>query len=263
MEHYARMNGDVTPLGAEEAFYDRHGYMVLPKVVPTQLLEQLYTDLTDEFQRAQRAGELFTGGGMISGHLNCFPGVETRAVYHALETAGVIDLIKELSAAARRKPNVGCNFNLPASGFQNHHVDGYAAQPFMICNVAVVRTTAQNGAIELSPGSHKRAYKYWQFACARHPAVRIELDPGDVLLRPSTLWHRGMPNRSQHARPMLGFTWEDGGSHEADPFTIHGGRIRFLPNRYGQSLGGRARERAFATLPRLGGGYLFLRSLLR
>jgi hypothetical protein len=72
-----------------------------------------------------------------------------------------------------------------------------------------------------------------------------------------------MPNRSEQPRPMLGFTWEDGGSRADDPFGLHAGKIKFLPNRYTQNLAGRARERAFAKLPRLGGGYLFLRSLLR
>jgi ectoine hydroxylase-related dioxygenase (phytanoyl-CoA dioxygenase family) len=133
----------------------------------------------------------------------------------------------------------------------------------MIANVAMVRTTALNGATELSPGSHRRDYKYWKFVCARHPKVQVNMNPGDVLLRPSTLWHRGMPNRSQEIRPMLGFTWEDGGSQLEDPFSLHGGKIRFLPNRYGQGMAAQARERAFATLPRLGGSYLFLRSLLR
>jgi hypothetical protein len=250
------------PAAAAQAF-DRDGFAVLPQVVSPRLLEQLCSELTGEYWRAKQAGELFVGGGMISGHLNCFPGEQTRSVYDALERAGVFDLVRRLSAAAERMPNVGCNLNLPGSGFQNHHVDGYAATPFMIVNVAVVRTTSFNGAIQLSQGSHKRAYKYWQYVCARHPAKQITMNPGDVLIRPSTLWHRGMPNHSDQPRPMLGFTWEDGGSRLDDPFSAHEGKIKFLPNRYGQGLSGRARELAFAKLPRLGGSYLFFRSLLR
>lgn len=62
---------------------------------------------------------------------------------------------------------------------------------------------------------------------------------------------------------MLGFTWEDGGSTLADPYSAHGGAIRFLQNRYNTNLAGRVREFAFASLPALGSGYLFMRSLLR
>jgi hypothetical protein len=61
---------------------------------------------------------------------------------------------------------------------------------------------------------------------------------------------------------MLGFTWEEGGSQLSDPYTVHGGRMSFLPNRYSLDLGGRLRERAFAALPALGSCYLFARSML-
>ena len=77
------------------------------------------------------------------------------------------------------------------------------------------------------------------------------------------LWHRGMPNMSNAIRPMLAFTWENGGSDLADPYTAHGGKITLLTNRYAQNLSGRLSERAFASLPTLGKGYLFVRSVLR
>lgn len=242
--------------------FAEQGYLVLPQVVGAEPLARLCAALIAEFARAKRARELFSGGGMISGHLNCFPGAQSRFVYDALNAAGVFDLVRELTPQAVRLPNIGCNLNLPSSSAQNHHIDGYAAEPFMIVNVAVVKTTVFNGAIELSPGSHQHDYKYWQFVVARHPKQRVEMNAGDVLLRPSTLWHRGMPNRSRDIRPMLGFSWEDGGSRSDDPYSVHDGRIRFLSNRYSQNLSGRLREHAFATLPALGSGYLFLRSLL-
>ena len=239
------------------------GYLLLRRVVPMAPLEQLCQRLCAEFARAKNAGELFSGGGMISGHLNCFPGAGSRFVLDALVEAGVLDLVRALSPQAERLPNVGCNFNLPSSSAQNHHLDGYASQPFMIANVAAVTTSVSNGAMQLSAGSHKRDYKYWEFALARLPALQLELSPGDVLLRPSTHWHRGMPNRTRTPRPMLGFSWEEGGSPLGDPYSVHEGQIKFLPNRYGQSLSGQLRERAFASLPSLGAGYLFLRSLLQ
>lgn len=243
-------------------FFREHGYLVLPEIVPAELLERLSAELVAEFFRAKRAGELFSGGGMISGHLNCFPGAQSRAVFDALNEAGVFELVRRLCPRAVRLPNIGCNFNLPSSSAQNHHADGYASSPFPIVNVAAVKTTLQNGAIQLSPGTHRRAYKYWQFVVARHRTVRIEMNPGDVLLRLSSLWHRGMSNRSNQARPMLGFSWEEGGSPLEDPYSLHRGRIKFLPNRYSQDYFGQARERAFAAMPMLGAGYLFVRSLL-
>jgi hypothetical protein len=241
--------------------FSREGYLVLPGVVSGETLARLGDALRTEFDRVSRAGGLFAGGGTISGHLNCFPGAQSRFVCDALNEAGVFDLVRSLSPQAVRAPNIGCNLNLPSSSPQNNHIDGYAAEPFMIANVAVVNTTRSNGAIELTPGSHRREYKYWQFVLARHRALRIEMNAGDVLLRPSSLWHRGMPNRGRVVRPMLGFSWEDGGSQLDDPYSVHAGKIAFLPNRYARNFVGRMRERAFAVTPRLGSSYLFVRSL--
>jgi hypothetical protein len=194
--------------------------------------------------------------------LNCFPGQHSRFAYEALRDYGIIDFVRELDPAATRMPNVGCNLNFPSSSAQNHHIDGYASRAFMIANVATVDTTLRNGALEVSPATHLRDYKYHEFVLARRHAARVQMNTGDVLIRTSALWHRGMPNRSDSVRPMLGFTWEEGGSQLDDPYSAGDGKIRFLHNRYTSDLGGQLRERAFAALPALGSSYLFLRSLL-
>jgi len=235
----------------------------LPNVVSKTRLAALAEALRSEFARAKANGELFSGGGMISGHLNCFPGAQSRFVYDELEQHGVFDFVRTISPSATRMPNVGCNLNLPNSGAQNPHVDGYAATAFLIVNVAPIDTDIENGAMEVTPGTHLREYKYWQYALSGKPAMRMRMSAGDVAIRSSVLWHRGMPNKSKAARPMLAFTWENGGSELADPYTAHGGKITFLTNRYAQNLSGRIRERAFTQLPALGTSYLFMRSLFQ
>lgn len=245
-----------------QATFARDGYVVIPQVVPRPELSRHNQALLDEFARQKSAGELFSGGGMVSGHLNCFPGQATRFVYEALESSGVMELVRRLSPGPIRMPNVGCNMNLPGSTAQNIHIDGYASQAFMIVNVAPLDTDLVNGAIELSPGTHSHDYKYHEFVLARRACIRVPMQTGDVLVRTSALWHRGMPNRSKAIRPMLGFTWEEGGSELPDPFSKHEGKIRFFPNRYTPDFKGMLRERAFAALPALGSSYRFVRSIL-
>jgi hypothetical protein len=242
--------------------YAKDGYLVFPGVVSAARLAQHRDELLNEFARAKRAGELFSGGGTISGHLNCFPGAQSRFVYETLTDYGIIDLIRKISPQAVRAPNVGCNLNLPGSSPQNYHIDGYASTPFMIANVAAVDTTLLNGAMEASPGTHLHDYKYWEFVLARHPGKRFEMKAGDVVIRPSSLWHRGMPNMSKEIRPMLAFSWEDGGSKLDDHYAQNSGKIAFLTNRYTLDFAGKMRERAFAALPALGASYLFVRSML-
>jgi len=242
--------------------FARDGYVRLPNVVSKPRLTALTGELRGEYARARASGELFSGGGTISGHLNCFPGAQSRFVYDELQQYGVFDLVRNLSPSTTRMPNIGCNLNLPNSSPQNPHADGYAALPFLIVNVAPVDTDLKNGAMEVTPGTHLREYKYWQYAFSGKPAIRMCMSAGDVIVRSSMLWHRGMPNRSNAIRPMLAFTWENGGSDLADPYAAHGGKITLLPNRYAQNLSGRLRERAFASLPALGRGYLFVRSVV-
>jgi Phytanoyl-CoA dioxygenase (PhyH) len=257
----------MTPLGhrMQDACsrFAREGFTTLPGVVSKSRLAALTEELWSEYHRARATGVLFSGGGTISGHLNCFPGAPSRFVYDELEQHGVFDLARKLSQSAIRMPNIGCNLNLPNSSAQNPHADGYAASPFVIVNVAPVDTDLENGAMEVVPGTHLREYKYWQYALSGKPAIRMCVGAGDVIVRSSMLWHRGMPNRSNAIRPMLAFTWENGGSDLADPYAAHGGKIAFLTNRYASNLSGRLRERAFASLPALGSGYLFMRSLFQ
>jgi hypothetical protein len=257
----------MTPLSQQiqdlSSAFAREGYVKLSNVVSKSRLAALTDELRREYARARANGELFSGGGTISGHLNCFPGAQSRFVYDELEQYGVFDLVRKLAPSATRMPNIGCNLNLPKSSPQNPHADGYAASAFLIVNVVPVDTDLKNGAMEITPGTHLREYKYWQYSLCGKPAIRTCMSAGDVIVRSSMLWHRGMPNKSNAIRPMLAFTWENGGSDLADPYTAHGGKIAFLTNRYAQNLSGRLRERAFASLPALGRGYLFVRSVVQ
>jgi ectoine hydroxylase-related dioxygenase (phytanoyl-CoA dioxygenase family) len=131
---------------------------------------------------------------------------------------------------------------------------------FMIVNVAVVDTDLSNGAMGVMPGTHRREYKYWQLLAERPRRQRMCMKAGDALVRPSTLWHRGMPNPSRTARPMLAFTWEDGGSKLPDPYEAHEGRIAFLPNRYATDWKGRLIERAYITAPSVASAIRAVRS---
>ena len=231
--------------------YERDGYLVFRDVVAKDKLTRMHQQLSQAFNEARTSGKLMSGGGTISGHLNCFPGQASRFAYDTLEQRGIIDLVRILFPKATRMPNVGCNFNMPHSVAQHYHADRNFLDYFLIVNVAVVDTTIENGAIDMLPGTHKKFYKYWRFAVERASkgTTRIEMKQGDVLVRTSNVWHRGMPNFTDNPRPMLAFTWEDGGSTHPDPFAIDNGQITFKTNWYRPTTMGRLRERTFVTAP--------------
>ncbi|MGO9838172.1 MAG: phytanoyl-CoA dioxygenase family protein [Polyangiaceae bacterium] len=246
--------------------FAKDGYVVIRNVVPKERLCHLGAAIVDEFESMKRSGRLFAGGGAISGHLNCFPGEVSRFAYDALEERGVVELIKMLFPRPFGAPNVGCNLNLPGSVVQHYHVDSSFTAGFMIANIAVVDTDLANGAIELIPATHKKFYKFWRFAIERpyRFSARISMNRGDVLVRTSNLWHRGMPNHTKVPRPMLAFTFVEQGedAKRPDPFTLNEGRIKFYENWYRPTLMGRLRERTFVAAPFTYSAYRFARSLV-
>ncbi|HEX3853039.1 MAG TPA: phytanoyl-CoA dioxygenase family protein [Polyangiaceae bacterium] len=243
--------------------YAQQGYLILKDIVPKDKLEALKGEIFDAFEESRRSGQLFSGGGNISGHLNCFPGAQSRFVLEALEQRGIVDLVQQLY----RKPmplRVSCNLNLPKSVAQHYHMDGVFTEDFMIVNVAMVGTNLVNGAIDLLPGTQKRFYEFWRYAVQRRYKLttRFPLSQGDVLVRTSRLWHRGMPNNSATPRPMLAFTFGEKVAPKGDPFSYNDGKISFDPNWFKPDFLGRMRERTFVTAPITYSAYRFARSLV-
>jgi len=242
--------------------FEDQGYLIFKNVVPKDQLAQLKQRIFDEFEESSRSGSLFSGGGQISGHLNCFPGSGSRFAYEALEERGVLEVIKQVYP----KPmalRVSSNFNMPNSVAQHYHMDGVFAEDFMIANVAVIDTDLVNGAIDVLPRTHQRFYEFWRYAAERlyKRTTRLPLDAGDVLVRTSRLWHRGMPNKSASPRPMLAFTFGEKVAPKGDPFAINGGKINFDPNWFKPTVLGRLREKTFVTAPITYSAYRFVRSL--
>src|SRR5258708_4457644 len=88
------------------------------------------------------------------------------------------------------------------------------------------------------------------------------MSAGDVVIRSSAQWHRGMPNRSPNPRPMLAFTFGD--KHERqldDPFADNDGKIAFYENWFRPTRLGRLRERTFVAAPITYASYRFVSSL--
>jgi Phytanoyl-CoA dioxygenase (PhyH) len=232
------------------------GYVVLRKVVAKDRLTRLADDLTAAYEGAEK----LKGGGSIAGHINCFPGRSARFVYDELVDGGVVDAVQRIRAGRDNSVRSTMNYNLPGSVPQHYHIDGLYTDDFMICNVAVIDTTLHNGAIDLLPGTNREFVPFWKFALQRtyRLSTRIEMGQGDVLLRKSNLWHRGMPNKSGEPRPMYSVTFGEKSAPQTDPFD---GDIRFYPNWYNTSRLGMVRERVFVAAPVSYAGYRFVKSL--
>jgi hypothetical protein len=246
--------------------FAENGFVILRDVVSKEKLAELNAKVQDEFERLNRSGSLATIGGMVTGHLNCFPGVAAKPICETLEERGIVDLLRSFIRRSLTTPLIGLNLNLPGSVIQHYHADSQFTEEFMIANIATVDTDLTNGAIEVVPGSHKESHPYWRFVVegmARR-GVRLPLERGDVLLRTSNLWHRGMPNRSATPRPMATFSYLAKSTEEQppDPFELNGGKVMFNENWYSSDRLGRLRERVFVASPGTFAAYRFVSSLI-
>ena len=142
---------------------DDDGYCVIPGVVAKDLLNSFNQRVLKAYSEADG----FNGGGSISGHLNCFPGEAARPIYDQIEGRGVLDAIYSACPELPHSHRVTMNFNLPGSVAQHYHMDGVYTQDYVICNVAVVDTSVENGAIDILPSTHKEFYPFWKYALQR------------------------------------------------------------------------------------------------
>jgi hypothetical protein len=244
---------ELTGVGRE---LDDRGFVVIRDVVAKEPLTLLAKELAEAYEQSER----FAGGGSIAGHLNCFPGRPARFVYDELVDHGIVDLVYALRPDENNAVRATMNYNLPGSVAQHYHMDGLYTDDFLICNIAVVDTDLVNGAIDVLPGTNREFLPFWKYALQRtyRRSTRLEMNQGDILLRKSNLWHRGMPNVSHTARPMMSVTFGEKSAPGRDPFE---GDITFTPNWFNTSRGGVARERVFVAAPLLYSTYRFAKSL--
>lgn len=235
------------------------GFFVIPGVVSRDRIAAFNTEILAEYEAAEK----FAGGGSYTGHLNCFPGEASRFFYDEIAAAGLVDAVHSLRPSAPNGVRATLNFNLPGSVAQHYHMDGLYTDDFLICNIAVVDTDLVNGAIDLLPGTHRQFQKFWQYALQRkyRLTTRIPMQAGDVLVRKSTLWHRGMPNKSATPRPMMSLTFGERSAPDGDPFAVHDGQLFFYANWFNTSRFGRLRERTFVAAPITYSAYRFVKSL--
>jgi hypothetical protein len=210
------------------------GFCVIRGMLPADAALRYGEAIMAEYARLEEAGWTFTGGGHIEGHLNVIPGEPARELVEAAQRAGLGDVISQVAGEPMDLVRMAGNLALPKSHAQNYHPDTSQAEQTWVVNIALVPISPANGAMALIAGTQALGENYAKFRWARleGTAVQPSMEPGDLLLRLSTVWHRGTHNPSNKARPMgmLGYRPAALG---LPPLTIKpGSPITISSNRY-------------------------------
>lgn len=193
----------MTPLERIEA----DGYVVLEQAVGDDVLDRIRDELAPHLGEGARRGR------------NDFEGFSTNRVYALLAKAPSVAALVEHPALLAildelllpgylLSANLAINL-LPGETRQNLHADdGFyrIPRPRRAIGVSAIwaidEFTAENGATEVIPGSHRWGPELPEDDDPR--IVPVTMPAGSVVVFLGTLWHRGGANRSD--RPRLAIT---------------------------------------------------------
>ena len=139
-----------------------------------------------------------------------------------------------------------------AASPQHYHSDGLYMEEFLICNVAVVDTDLENGAIDVLPGTNREFYKFWRYA------VRAQVPADHTGAAPAGRRHRAQVDAvaPRHAEQDADAAPDDGDHVRRDratSTTIRSGSTtgRSSSSRTGTSTSrlGQLRERTLRRCP--------------
>ena len=143
---------------------------------------------------------------------------------HLLEIAQAI-----LGPEIRIYPNYSVRPKLPENKRTEvlwHQDAGYTSTDADILRMVnvwtpLVPSNVENGCMQFVPGSHRGGVaphekdEYYlrirddYIQPVEDQAITIEIDPGDVVIFSNLLFHRGLPNRSNHVRWSVDFRYQD------------------------------------------------------
>jgi ectoine hydroxylase-related dioxygenase (phytanoyl-CoA dioxygenase family) len=95
-----------------------------------------------------------------------------------------------------------------------------------VLNVPLCDFTEENGSTEVWPGTHRivdtspEDGKALNARAEALASIRTNVPAGALVIRDLRCWHRGMPNRSDHARAMLAIVYVRGWLAAGKPLQI-------------------------------------------
>lgn len=202
-----------------------NGYVLLEGVLPPDFVRELRTAFMDVFNAYIARVETNRGTNRYQMHLPFRPPFNDPRVIENPFILPIVDAIIGRDAICHY---FASDTPLPGSDYQAVHSDIYTLFPeapdvvvppyCLVLNIPLVDFTPQNGPLEIWPGgTHLRTpdRATMQELAEVMPHEPVLMPAGSLLLRDARMWHRGTPNRADHARPNMAliysYHWCDAG----------------------------------------------------
>ncbi len=199
------------------------GYVILDNAVSHNSLDALRDKMTEDSHTLINAGK-WGGAGRIEGHLQQGPPPMAPYIFRDIvSNPFVIQVTKGVLGDGLFNSFYNGNCNCPGSGTQPLHPDQPHLWPdlevahppaSLVVNICLMKTTEENGAVELWPGSHLNTKSLTDDNVAtqreKSPPIRGTAEKGSVLIRDMRVWHRGVPNHSNEIRHMIAMVHNKG-----------------------------------------------------
>jgi hypothetical protein len=191
-----------------------NGFVLFERVLPDTLVKELRMVFLSAFEKYVARTDPNRGASRYQMHL---PFIEP--FIHPTITANpfVLQVVDAVLGEDCVCHYFASDTPLPGSDYQRVHSDigalfgeGQPMPPYsLVMNLPLVDCTVENGAVEIWPGgSHlmPTGVDMATLAPLMH-SERVCMPAGSLLVRDMRMWHRGTPNRSDHARPHLAFIY--------------------------------------------------------
>jgi len=195
------------------------GYVVLANVVDLNCLDTVRERMEADSQELI-ATQKWGGAGHVKGHLQQGPPPFAPFVHRDIvANPFAIQVTHAILGDGLFNRFYNGNCNCPGSGTQPLHADGphlwknlpIAHPPVsLVVNICPMAATEESGATEIWPGTHRipnisNPISPTQEAARREivPPVRALTPKGGLVIRDMRMWHRGVPNHSDHIRHMI------------------------------------------------------------
>ena len=208
-----RSSGTLTPENRKLAAQSvaMNGYVLFERALPPDFMAALHAEFVRVFEAHVERTDPNRGANRYQMHLPFTAPFNDPAI---IENPLIVPLLDDLLGKDYVCHYFASDTPLPGSDYQAVHSDITLLFPeaplslpaySVVLNIPLVDFTPENGPLEVWPGgTHLMpgGTNLKELAPTMHSET-VLMPAGSLLLRDMRMWHRGTPNRADHARPNL------------------------------------------------------------